>query len=142
MAISILTGSGALCINKHMFLDRNGLSIKGGLLGNLSVCSVDSSDRSPGNVSGMQNPRPFPRLTQTLHLPKSPDGSVHIKVWKAGPSVFLSGLLRMRKTWVSALRLCLLQAIAGEGICSPHGSQAFGLCWTNGGSCTGVKAPA
>lgn len=137
MAISILTGSGALCVNKHMLLERNGLSIKGGLLGNLSVCSIDSSDRSPGNVSAMQNPRPFPRLTQTLHLPKFPDGSVHSKAWKVGPAVFLSGLLRMRNTWVSARRLSLLHAIAGEGIRSLYGSQAFGQCWTSGGSCTG-----
>lgn len=105
---------GPVCKQTHA-PERNGLSIKGGLLGNLSVCSIDSSDRSPGNVSAMQNPRPFPQLTQTLHLPKFPDGSVHSKAWKVGPSVFLSGLLRMRNSWVSARRLSLLHTIAGGG---------------------------
>lgn len=43
LAISSLTGSGALGINKHTFLNRNALSIMGDILSNLGVCSIDSS---------------------------------------------------------------------------------------------------
>lgn len=73
----------------------------GGILSNLSVCSIDNNDRGAENVSGMRNPRPSvdlltqtlltqTLLTQTLHLSKSPNNSVYSEVWKAWPSVFLS----------------------------------------------------
>lgn len=90
VSLTDVSGGGCFQLNRFwgsvyeqaMLLDGNGLSIIGGILSNLSVCSIESSDRGTGNVSGMQNPRPSPDLlTQTLHLPKFPDDSVHSNVY-------------------------------------------------------------